>query len=112
YALVLDMSAPAASQITPYVDGDPVAFTKTASGTGASAFANSQLYFMSRGASSLFGSGDLDEVAVYTRALSAATISDHYGGTGGGSGTAPTAAFSTSPSSPQTGQTLTFDASA
>jgi PKD repeat protein len=112
YAFVLDTSAPAASQVTPYVDGDPVAFTKTASGTGGSNFAASQLYFMSRAASSLFGAGDLDEVAIYNRALSGGTISDHYGGTGGGSGAAPTAAFSSSPSSPQTGQTVTFDGSA
>jgi PKD repeat protein len=112
YALVLDSSAPAASQITPYVDGDPVAFTKLASGTGMGNFASDKLYFMSRAGSSLFGGGDLDEVAIYTRALSGATVSDHYGGTGGGSGQAPNAAFSSSPSSPQTGQTVTFDASA
>ncbi len=111
YAFVLDSSAAAASQITPYVDGDPVAFTKMASGTGGGNFANSQLYFMSRGGSSLFGAGDLDEVAIYNRALSAATVSDHYGGTGGGASAAPTAAFTSSPSSPTTGQTVTFDGS-
>ena len=37
-------------------------------------FANSTLYFMSRGGLDLFGGGDLDEVAVYDRALSASTI--------------------------------------
>jgi PKD repeat protein len=111
YAFVLDTSAAPASQIAPYVDGDPVPFTNLVSGTGAGNFANSQLYFMSRGASALFGAGDLDEVALYNRALSAATISDHFGGSTGGTGAAPTAAFTSSPSSVQTGQTVTFDAS-
>ena len=52
YAFVLDSTAAAADQITPYVDGQPVPFTKTASGTGAGTFANSSLNFMSRAASS------------------------------------------------------------
>jgi YD repeat-containing protein len=112
YALALDTSAAGTGQITPYVDGDAVAFTQLSSGTGMGNFANSQLYFMSRAGNSLFGNGDLDEVAIYSRALSAATISDHYGGTGGGSGEAPTAAFSSSPSNPLTSQTVTFDGSA
>ena len=54
-------------------------------GTGAGNFANSTLYFMSRAGSALFGGGDLDEVALYNRALSAATIDDHFSGTAGGS---------------------------
>ncbi|HEX5922836.1 MAG TPA: PKD domain-containing protein [Baekduia sp.] len=112
YAFVLDASAPAASQITPYVDGQPVAFTKTASGTGGANFANSQLYLMSRAANSLFGSGDLDEVAIYNRALTAATISDHYSGTGGTGASAPVASFTASPSTVASGQTVNFDASA
>jgi YD repeat-containing protein len=78
YALVLDSSAAAAQQVVPYVDGVPVAYTKTASGTGAGNFANSTLYFMSRAASSLFGTGSLDEVAIYNRALSAAEIAAHF----------------------------------
>ncbi|HEX7298614.1 MAG TPA: PKD domain-containing protein [Solirubrobacteraceae bacterium] len=112
YAFVIDTSAPAANQIIPYVDGDAVAFTKTASGTGAGNFANSQLYFMSRGASALFGAGVLDEVAIYNRALSATTISDHYDGNTPQGTQPPTASFTASPASPQTGQTVTFDASA
>ena len=71
-------AAPAAQQIIPYVDGQPVSYEKLDSGTGAGNFANSTLYFMSRGAGSLFGKGDLDEVAIYNRALSAATIAEHY----------------------------------
>ena len=33
---------------------------------------------MSRGAGSLFGEGDLDEVSIYDRALSAATIGEQF----------------------------------
>jgi PKD repeat protein len=111
YAFVIDTAAAAASEITPYVDGQPVAFTKTATGTGAGNFANSQLYFMSRAASSLFGAGDLDEVALYNRALSAATIADHFGGAAQ-SNSSPTASFTATPTSVPSGSTATFDASA
>jgi YD repeat-containing protein len=78
YVFVLDTTAPAATQITPYVDGQPVAYAKTQSGAGAPAFANSTLFFMSRGGASLFGAGALDEVAIYDGALSAATVAEHY----------------------------------
>jgi hypothetical protein len=78
YAIVLDATAPAATQITPYVDGQPVAYSKGASGTGAGPFANSTLYFMSRAGAGLFGAGDLDEVAIYNQALSAQTIAAHF----------------------------------
>ena len=66
---------------------------------------------MSRAASSLFGAGDLDEVSIYNRALSAATIADHYSGNGGAASAAPTATFTASPSTAASGQTVTYDAS-
>jgi PKD repeat protein len=112
YAFVLDTTAPAATQITPYVDGDPVAYTKTASGTGAGNFANSTLYMMSRAASALFGSGDLDEVAIYNRALSATTIADHYAGNSATGTTPPTASFTATPTSVPTGTAVSFNGSA
>ncbi len=111
YALVFDTSADAANQITPYVDGQAVPYVKTRSGTGAGNFANSTLYFMSRAASALFGAGDLDEVALYNRALPAATIEDHYFGTVGG-GEPPVASFTPTPSPAQTGEPVNFDGSA
>jgi hypothetical protein len=40
-------------------------------------FANDVLYLMSRGGTSLFGAGALDELAVYARALSPAEIAEH-----------------------------------
>ena len=39
YAFVMDTTAPAATQITPYVDGAPVTYQKLDSGTGAGTFA-------------------------------------------------------------------------
>jgi hypothetical protein len=76
YAFVLDPTAPGATEITPYIDGVAVPYTKSASGTGAT-FANAPLYFMSRAGSALFGAGTLDELAIYEGALSAATIAAH-----------------------------------
>ncbi|HEU5252502.1 MAG TPA: PKD domain-containing protein [Solirubrobacterales bacterium] len=108
YALVMDTTAPASEQVIPYVDGQPVPYVKTKSGTGAGNFANSTLYFMSRAASALFGSGDLDEVALYNRALPASTIAQHFGG----NSQAPLASFTASPNPAQAGQLISFDGSA
>jgi PKD repeat protein len=110
YAFVLDSTAPAATAITPYVDGQAVTYRKQSSGTGAGNFANTTLNLMSRNGTGLFGAGTLDELAIYGSALSAQTVSEHYGAHG--TNAAPTAAFTSSPSAPSTGQTVTFDASA
>jgi YD repeat-containing protein len=108
YALVLDTTAAAASQITPYVDGSPVTYTKTASGTGAGTFANALLHLMSRNDTALLGNGTLDEVAIYGRALPAATINDHFHSFG--TNRRPVARFTMTPTSVKTGQSATFDA--
>ena len=108
YAFVFDRTPPAAQQITPYVDGQPVSYTKLDSGTGTGNFANSTLYFMSRARSALFGGGDLDEVAIYDTALSASTIAEHYGSYG--TNRRPAATFTVSPSPAKPDQTVTFDA--
>jgi PKD repeat protein len=109
YAFVLDTTAPAAEQVVPYVDGQPVAYSKAASGTEAPPFANSTLNFMSRAGSSLFGSGDLDEVALFGRALSAATIAGNYAGVV--TNKRPVASF-TAPLAAKAGDPVSFDASA
>jgi len=109
YAIVLNTAAPAAQQIVPYVDGQPVSIEKLNSGTGAGNFANSTLYFMSRGASSLFGKGSLDEVALYNRALSATEIAAHYQASR--NNLPPTASFTLSSGTVSTGTPVTFDAS-
>jgi PKD repeat protein len=112
YAIVMNSAASAENQITPYVDGKAVPYDKTQSGTGAGNFAKSTLYFMSRAGSSLFGNGSLDEVALYNRALSAATVDDHFSGTAGVVGEPPAASFTVNPTPAPSGQQVTFDASA
>ncbi len=109
YVFVLDTTAPAATEITPYVDGQPVAYQKADSGSGAPTFAKSNLYFMSRAASGLFGAGDLDEVAIYDRALSGATVAEHFNSNSANK--RPTASFQASASA-KVGETVSFDASA
>ncbi|MBO0884094.1 MAG: hypothetical protein J2P17_27935, partial [Mycobacterium sp.] len=85
YTFVFDSSAPAGSQVTPYVDGQPVSFTQTLAGTGAGSFASSRLYWMSRAGSSLFGAGSVQDLSVYNVALSpAAVLQDYKTGTGTG----------------------------
>ena len=83
YAFVLNSAAPAASEITPYVDGEPVSFQQEGVETGPGPFANSTLYLMSRDGSSLFGAGALQYLAIYNQPLSAATIFQHYYSHGG-----------------------------
>ena len=78
YTFVLNTEAPAETEITPYVDGHAVSYTKTVSGTGAGAFANSTLYWMSRDASTLFGKGSMQDLALYETALESGTILEHY----------------------------------
>jgi PKD repeat protein len=113
YAFVMDTTASATTQIVPYVDGAAVSYTKSASGTGAGAFANSTLNVMSRNGASLFGGGDMDELALYTTTLASSTIRDHYDkGTGVTTNDPPTASFTVSPNPATTGQTVTFDGSA
>jgi PKD repeat protein len=110
YAFVLDTTQPGATTITPYVDGQSVSYSNQGySGTGAGNFANSTLYLMSRGGTSLFGSGTLDHVAVYTGALTGNQILDHFASQG--TNKPPTAAFTTTPSRAGVGQNITFDAS-
>jgi hypothetical protein len=110
YAIVLDTSAPAAGQITPYVDGKPVTYTKLDSGTGAGPFANAPLYFMSRAGAALFGKGALDEVAIYDRALDAATVAEHFASYG--TNRRPVARFSLSPDPARENVSVTFDGAA
>jgi PKD repeat protein len=109
YALVFDSTAPAASEVTPYVDGQKVSFQQEGAGAGAGAFANSTLYLMSRAGTSLFGNGSLDELAVYGGALSSSRVQEHF--YDNGSDPRPKASFTMTPSPARPGQTVTFNAS-
>ena len=110
YAFVLDTTQAGATEITPYVDGQPVTYTKQgSSGTGAGNFANSALYLMSRDGSSLFGNGSLGQVAVYNSALNQQRIQDHFNSFG--TNPRPKASFTISPSPAALNKTVTFNAS-
>ena len=78
YAFVIDTEAAAEEEITPYVDGHRVSYTKSRTGTGAGNFADSTLFWMSRDASTLFGAGSMQDLALYETALSSGTILHHY----------------------------------
>ncbi len=110
YALVLDTTAPAASEITPYVDGKKVSFQQEGAGTGGGPFANSTLYLFSRDANTLFGDGYLDDLAIYGGDLSESTVQEHFDDNG--TDPRPSASFTASPSPARPGQTVTFNASA
>jgi hypothetical protein len=105
YAFVIDTEGSGASEITPYVDGYAVSYTKSESGTGGG-FADSTLYWMSRDASSLFGAGDMQDLALYDGALSAGVILEHYEVGEGG----PKALFVSSPVAASVGVPVRFDA--
>lgn len=74
FAVVFDKSQAAANQVTPFVDGVAVPYTKISSTANTNNFGNNPLYFMSRLGSALFGKGSLAEVQVFDRALSPAQI--------------------------------------
>lgn len=78
YAIVMDKSQAGASEITPYVDGKAVSYTKSHTNNNTNNFGDNTLYFMSRAGSSLFGGGLMDEVKVFKYARTAAQIQSSY----------------------------------
>ena len=106
---MLNGTAPTGSEITPYVDGLPVAFQTESSGTGAGTFANSTLYLMSRAGGALFGAGTLDDLALYGTDVNAATIFQHYNSHGT---VKPPNAVLKAPSAATPGQSVTLEAGA
>lgn len=84
YVLIMDRSGP--TNIA-YVDGTPQTLTPQLHNAFTYGnFDNSSLYFMSRGVTSLFGAGLLDDVRIHTRALSPAEILRLYSDTSGNLG--------------------------
>jgi Glycosyl hydrolases family 18/Concanavalin A-like lectin/glucanases superfamily/Bacterial Ig domain/Putative Ig domain len=74
YAFVFNKGAAADNEVTPYVDGVAVPYTKPTNSENTNNFGSDTLYFMSRGGSSLPGGGLLDEVQLYKQALNASQV--------------------------------------
>jgi chitodextrinase len=74
YALVMNKSNPGSSEIVPYVDGVAVPYTVALGADNSDSFGADTLYLMSRGGTTLFGRGSLDDLRIYKRALSSAEI--------------------------------------
>ena len=79
YVLVLNSAAPAGER-DHALRRRPAgrATRKAATARVAGAFANSTLYLMSRDGNSLFGAGDLQDLAIYNQPLSAGTAFQHF----------------------------------
>jgi alpha-tubulin suppressor-like RCC1 family protein len=107
YAFVINTGAAKGEEVTPYVDGHAVSFTKLAEGTGAGNFASSTLYWMSRDATTLFGAGSMQDLALYNTTLSASTIAEHYEVGEGG----PKASFGSTPVAATAGVPVRLNAS-
>ncbi len=72
YAFVLDTTAPASEQVVPYVDGKAGRLHQGRERHWRARLRQRDaLTFMSRAGSGLFGAGDLDDVSIYDRALTA-----------------------------------------
>src|ERR1043166_2730798 len=74
YAFVFNKAAVASNEVTPYVDGIAVPYTKPTIAENTNNFGSDTLFFMSPPGSALVGNGALDEVQVYKTALSASQI--------------------------------------
>lgn len=74
YTFVFDKSAPANTQVIPYVDGAAVPYTKIANAANSNTFGFDALNVMARDGAALFGTGSLQDVRIYGRALKPAEV--------------------------------------
>jgi hypothetical protein len=74
YVIVFDKTAPANNQITAYVDGQAQPLTMVTAAANTNTFASDDLYLMSRNNTTLFGAGNLQDLAIYPLALTASQI--------------------------------------
>ena len=77
---LIDRSLSDMSPIRVWVDGSEVTITQRENGSGGTggAFSNTNLYIMSRAGASLYGAGDMAELAIYDYALTSTRITAHY----------------------------------
>ncbi len=78
FCFVFDTSQSAANEVLIYIDGAVTSPTKAFSVNNTNNFGNRAVYIASRAASSVFLNGTMDDVRVYTRALSASDVSQLY----------------------------------
>ena len=111
YAFVLDTTAPAAEQVVPYVDGQAGHLQQGRQAAPAHRLSPTRRSTSCRApAPRLFGAGDLDEVAIYGRALSA--DDDRRQLRAASSPTNAPSPPSPRPTRPKAGEAVSFDASA
>jgi hypothetical protein len=78
-AVVYDKSQPENSQVAFYVDGDLQTPTRNqAASTNTNTFGNNPIYLFSRGGMQEFTAGIMDDLQLYSRALSASEIQQIY----------------------------------
>ena len=78
-AVVYDVTQPAASEVSLYIDGVlQTPLSQTHSSDNSAAFGNFPLYLFSRGGTTAFSGGEMDEVQLYSRALSSSEITELY----------------------------------
>ena len=82
-ALVFDKTQTGGNQVAFYIDGvlQSPSWNLSAS-TNTNSFGNDAIHLFSRGGSSQFSSGTIDELRIYNRALTAAQIQQIYDGSG------------------------------
>lgn len=78
YVVAMDRALTSGNQIVVYMDGAAPTLTHDSNVDITGSFVNSTLYFMSRATTSLRLAGTLDEVALYSGAMSLATAQGHY----------------------------------
>lgn len=77
--VIYDKSQGAATEVTLYLDGVLQTGSLFYTADNSNAFGNNPFYLFSRGGSQYFGSGVIDEMRIYNRAITAAEVSQLYG---------------------------------
>ena len=81
-AVVYDMTQAAASEVNLYIDGVlQTALSQSYNSNNSGKFGTYPLYIFSRAGTSSFSGGQMDDLQLYNRALSASEIQQVYGGT-------------------------------
>ncbi|MBZ5660224.1 MAG: choice-of-anchor D domain-containing protein [Acidobacteriia bacterium] len=78
-AVVYDVTQTAANEVSLYIDGVlQTALSQSHSSANTAAFGNFPLYLFSRGGTGSFSGGEMDELQLYSRALSSTEVQELY----------------------------------